>query len=60
MDRLDAERRPEKVGESRRMEGIGCQVICGAPTVSPTTGYVNVNVKVAGRTPLRCPRTVFA
>ena len=44
VDRLKAERRPEKVGESRGMEGIGCQVICGAPTVSQTTGYVNVNV----------------
>ena len=40
VDRLEAARRPEKVGESRGMEGIGCQVICGAATVSQTTGYV--------------------
>ena len=38
VDRLEAERRPEKIGESRGMEGTGCQVICGAPTVSQTTG----------------------
>ena len=24
------------------MEGAGCQVICGAPTVNQTTGYVKV------------------
>ena len=33
MDGHDTGRRHEEDGEARRMEGAGCQVICGAPTV---------------------------
>ena len=33
MDGLDTGRRHEESGETRGMEGAGCQVICGAPTV---------------------------
>ena len=28
----------------RQMEGAGCQVICGAPTVHQTTGLVKANI----------------
>ena len=31
MDGLDTGRRHEESGETRGMEGAGCQVICGAP-----------------------------
>ena len=33
MDGLDTGRRHAESGETRRMEGAGCKVICGAPTV---------------------------
>ena len=33
MDGLDIGRRHEESGETRGVEGAGCQVICGAPTV---------------------------
>ena len=33
MDGLDTGRRHEESGETRGVEGAGCQVICGAPTV---------------------------
>ena len=33
MDGLDTGCRHEESGETRRMEGAGCKVICGAPTV---------------------------
>ena len=33
IDGLDTGRRHEESGETRGVEGAGCQVICGAPTV---------------------------
>ena len=33
MDGLDTGRRHEESGKTRGVEGAGCQVICGAPTV---------------------------
>ena len=33
MDGLETERRHEESGETRGVEGAGCQDICGAPTV---------------------------
>ena len=38
MDGLDTGRRHEESGETRRMEGAGCKVICGAPTVQRDYG----------------------
>ena len=44
MDKLGVRLVPEGSGEQSKMEEIGCEVICGAPTILTLKGYVKVKV----------------
>ena len=46
MDRPGIRYVPDGSGEQRKMGGIGCEIICGAPTTRAVKGWVKVNAAV--------------